>query len=46
MEAETLTIKSYNRNLWFDFTNIIKKKKKKVWEELEPLLKEYIEKNG
>ena len=34
------------RDVWIDFVHIIRKKRKRVWMELEPMLKEYIKKNG
>ncbi len=32
-----------NRDVWQDFVYKVKKNKKKVWQELEPILKNYIE---
>lgn len=34
-----------DRDIWQDFMYIVKKQKLKVWDALEPTLKEYIEKN-
>lgn len=32
--------------IWLDFTCKLKKNNKKVWEVLEPMLKDYIKKGG
>lgn len=34
-----------NRDIWQDFVYKVKKNKKKVWQELEPILKDYIKLN-
>ena len=34
------------RELWFDFVAQVKKDKKKVWDILEPMIKEYIRKGA
>lgn len=31
-----------NRDLWLDFTHKIRKKKLKVWDVLQPMIKEYL----
>ncbi|PIN85930.1 hypothetical protein COV19_07605 [Candidatus Woesearchaeota archaeon CG10_big_fil_rev_8_21_14_0_10_44_13] len=33
-----------DRNIWQDFMHKVKKNKKQVWEVMEPLLKDYIQK--
>ncbi|MDP2692166.1 MAG: hypothetical protein Q8O88_00840 [bacterium] len=32
------------RNLWFDFTNKIKKERKTVWQTLKPMIQDYMKK--
>ena len=44
LKKDTILLRG-DRNLWFDFTTIVKKKRKKVWDELEPMLNKYIKKN-
>ena len=38
---DLITIKG-DRNLWLEFTMRVKKKKKRVWDILGPMLEEYI----
>ncbi len=42
-EKSVITFKG-DRDTWIDFVSKIKKQRKKVWEVLEPLIKEYIKK--
>jgi hypothetical protein len=41
-EYELISLRG-DRDIWLDFTHKIRKNKKKVWEILEPMLKEYIQ---
>jgi len=34
-----------NRDIWQDFVYKVKKNKKKIWQELEPILEDYIKSN-
>lgn len=43
-DDEVVTFRG-NRDVWIDFVAKVKKKRKKVWEVLEELLKEFISKS-
>jgi len=42
-EKSVITFKG-DRDAWIDFVSKVKKQRKKVWEVLEPLIKEYTKK--